>query len=311
MAKRTEKHVGGCCDLNLKGIFRFFSRNTQPTNTPLEKIPWNEIVEECYDKNLSFIYPVIKVIYTDDKAQRAVILEKSDALYTIVFQKLYPFDDDELQFNRDGKHGYWSPERRSMNSIFSTQESAITAVYSEPPFKYNKCILWADFSFRVDIEKLYWIKDDGMDDPDDLCLHGHVVVKIGKEILECDATVSAAGLYLLRTVTEDHVIHDDQAMLPCCGHSMFANDDLSSVHIIGCPNGLDWSAIHEDARIKLVTEAGTELCLDLDDYRDEVYSFADKIESFYNECLPKNIPSDEYKHNGYVAFWNEWHRRRQ
>ena len=39
---------------------------------------------------------------------------------------------------------------------------------------------------------------------------------------------------------------------------MLANDDLGSVYIYGCPNGLDWSVIHENGRIKLVTESGKE-----------------------------------------------------
>ena len=295
----------------LNKIFRRFNKKKQTINAPLKHIPWNEIVNECYDKGLNFIYPVTKVIYSDDKSKRVAILQKPDMSYTICFEKLYPYDDDELKHIGNGLHGYWSPDNHSMNSIFDTEENAIMSVYSEPPFKYNKCVIWAEVPFRIDAEKLYWIKDDGADDPDDLCLHGHVVAKIGEEILEYDATVSAAGLYLLRTLTENHIIHDDQAMLPCCGHSMYANDDLSSVDIGGCPNGLDWSVTHEDGRIKLVTEAGKEVSIDSDEYKKEVYMFTDKIESFYNDCIPKNTPSEEFERNGYTAFWNEWRRRRQ
>jgi hypothetical protein len=40
----------------------------------------------------------------------------------------------------------------------------------------NKC------QFIIDILDLYWIKGE-KDDPDDLCLHGDVYVKIGDEVI--------------------------------------------------------------------------------------------------------------------------------
>ena len=36
---------------------------------------------------------------------------------------------------------------------------------------------------------------------------------------------------------------------------------------------------------------------------------ADKVEAFYRSCRPKHIPKDEFARNGYIAFWNERHRR--
>ena len=291
-------------------ISKFFDKNTASPSIPLTEIAWEEVVKECYDQELAFIYPVIQVIYADDKSKRAVILQKPDATYTICFETLFPFSDDELKHVSNGRHGFWSPDPGSVGSLFDTKDRAITAVYSVPPFKYNRCIKWADCSFRIDAEKLYWIGRDGMDDPDDVCLHGDVIVKIGSEILAYSATVSAAGLYLLRTLTENHTIHDGQAMLPCCGHSMYANDDFRSVHISGCPNGLDWSVIHEDGRVKLVTESGIEAWLDWAAYRDEVCSFADQIKAFYKAGSPKHIEED-WARNGYVAFWREWLRRRE
>ena len=32
--------------------------------------------------------------------------------------------------------------------------------------------------------------------------------------------------------------------------------------------------------------------------------------SSYNSCPPREEHTDEFNRNGYVAFWNEWHRRR-
>ena len=101
-----------------------------------EKISWDKIVEECYDKELSFIYDVIKVIYTDKKTERAVILQRPDGLINVVLEKLYPFDDDDLIYlNDDDLHGYWSFSPNHNNSIFDTKERAIEAVFSELPFK--------------------------------------------------------------------------------------------------------------------------------------------------------------------------------
>jgi len=297
-------------------VFGRFSKKKQPTATLLQSpllqpILWNELVKECYDKNLDYIYPVVKVIYTDDKTERAVILRKSDTLCTIDFSKLYPYDEDELQYISNGLHGYWSPTSSNGNSIFDTEKDATNAILSEPPFKYNKSVIWASCAFRIDAENLCWIKNDDVDDPDDFCLHGQVYAKIGDEFFEYDATVSATGLYLLRSLTENHIIHEHENILPCCGNWMLANDDLNSVDIGGCPNGVDWSIIHESEKIKLVTESGTETQIDIDDYRQEVYAFVDKIETFYKNSSPKNLSeADSMSRDGYAAFWNEWHRRR-
>ena len=288
------------------------TQQNQPTKTAhLQPIPWRQVVKECFDTGLDFIYPIIKVIYTDDKAKRAVILHRPDETFTIAYQSLYPFNDDELKYFSVGLHGFWSPSEVDGYSVFDTEERAINEVFSDPPFKYNKSIVWANAPFRIDVENLHWIKDDSMDDPDDLCLHGDAIAKIGEEVFLYDSTVSAAGLYLLRTITENHLIHGDQAMFPCCGHWMMGNEDLSTVDIGGCPNGIDWSVIHEDGRVKIVTETGKEAFIELDIYREEVNVFADKIESFYKQSLPKNLSEkDIMSVNGYSTFWNEWHNRR-
>ncbi|MCL2811975.1 MAG: hypothetical protein FWD25_08835 [Clostridia bacterium] len=104
----------------------------------MKKIPWSEIADECYNKDLDFAYPHTKVIYTDDKTQRAAILQKPDMTYTIMYQILYPLTDDELMYSNNGLHGYWHPKALGMISIFDTVNSAEKAVLSEPPFKYNK-----------------------------------------------------------------------------------------------------------------------------------------------------------------------------
>ena len=164
--------------------------------------------------------------------------------------------------------------------------------------------------FRVDATNLHWM-DDPINDPDDLCLHGDAVAYIGDRKLEYDeCTVSATALYLLKTLTEDHVIDQDNQMLPCCGHTLISNDDLTEVVISGCPNGIDWSVIHVGDSVRLILEDGYEVIVPIAQYREEVFRFADLIEHYYRASTPKIIPKDTFDRDGYLAFWNEWYRRR-
>ena len=164
-------------------------------------------------------------------------------------------------------------------------------------------------TFKIDATDFVWINGE-QDDPEDRCLHGHAAAVIGGRTLEYDCTVSAAALYLLKTLTEDHVRGKDNQLLPCCGFFLIANDDLTNVSIVGCDSGVDWSVLHEGDQVRLVLEDGTQEVVALEDYRDEVFRFADKVEAFYRACTPKKLPEDEFDRNGYLAFWNEWRRRR-
>ena len=164
--------------------------------------------------------------------------------------------------------------------------------------------------FSIDAFNFAWINGE-KDNPEDLCLHGHAVAIIGDRKYEYDATISATALYLLKSLEEDHIIYHDNQMLPCCGFFIIANDDLDSVTISGCPNGIDWSILHNNNdSVTIVTDDGTEEEIPLKEYRDEVFRFADKIENYYSLCSPKVLPKDAFDRNGYIAFWNEWHRRR-
>ena len=146
--------------------------------------------------------------------------------------------------------------------------------------------------FKIDVDQFSWICGPE-DDPEDLCLHGHVTVQIGKTVMEYDGTVSATALYLLKTLTEDKVMSEyDIQMVPCCGHFLIANKDLSEVTISGCDNGLDWSVVHENGGVKLTLPSGEEEWVPLQEYQREVIRFADKVEAYYKSCQPKHIPDD-------------------
>lgn len=164
-------------------------------------------------------------------------------------------------------------------------------------------------SFTINATDLQWINGK-KDDPNDLCLHGHAVVNIAGRVLEYTATVSATALYLLKTLTEDHIIKQDNQMLPCCGNTLIADEELNNISISGCDNGIDWSVRHEGDVVVIELEDGTKDSIPIDVYTDEVFRFVDMIEDFYNTSMAKVVPDDDFERNGYTAFWNEWHRRR-
>ena len=163
--------------------------------------------------------------------------------------------------------------------------------------------------FKIKADHFEWIGGTA-DDPKDLCLHGHVTVQFGDIVLEDHGTVSATALYLLKTLSEDKIMaHHDIQMIPCCGHCLIANADLTEVQISGCNNGTDWSTIHEGNAVRFVLPSGQEEVVSLRDYRYEVLDFADSVKRFYDACTLKELPGNEFDRNGYTAFWNEWKRR--
>ena len=162
--------------------------------------------------------------------------------------------------------------------------------------------------FSIDAVNLRWL--EGTKAEEDLCLHGKAIAQIGDEHFEFEAAVSSTALYLLKSLTEDHVMGQSNQMLPCCGFFMIANEDLSSVEICGCNNGIDWSVLHDGGNVVLITESGKKTVMPIREYKQIVFAFADKIESFYKDSKEKSLPKDEFDRNGYIAFQNEWRARR-
>ncbi len=164
-------------------------------------------------------------------------------------------------------------------------------------------------NFNITTDNFAWITG-AADDPEDKCLHGHVTVTIGGKTFEANGTVSATALYLLKSLTEDHIPSDcELQMVPCCGHFYIASKDLMTVTIIGCDTGLDWTIRHDGRTVLLTAPDGTEAAVSYSDYLYKVCRFADKVERYYDQCSPKVIRDDEFDRNGYTTFWNEWYRR--
>lgn len=161
--------------------------------------------------------------------------------------------------------------------------------------------------FHIDVGNMYWITDE--DNPYDLCAHGKMIAIIGDERFEFDGAVSSTAIYLLKTLSQNHSFGEDNQMMPCCGHFIIADNSMENVQILGCCNGIDWEVTHIGNKIGIKTESGQEIFVDFEKYREVVFKFADKVEKFYKSCSDK-VFSNEYEKNGYIAFWNEWNRRR-
>lgn len=166
--------------------------------------------------------------------------------------------------------------------------------------------------FRLEIGKMSWI-NGAADDPADLCLHGQVTAHIGNAVLEYECALNAAGIYLLRTITEDHIPAepdtDDlyEPLLPCCGHEMYEGTE-DSVVIYGCGHSMTWKVEHHGALVSLTAEGYPPITVSLAEYSEEILSVCDQIEAFYSACSEKQ--PEAYEIAGYNALWNEWHRRR-
>ncbi len=167
-----------------------------------------------------------------------------------------------------------------------------------------------DNNFDIKILDLHWINN--LDEPTDLCAHGHVFVKIGDEIVSdkdsLDVTVSSTALYLMRTLKNDYKKGDYASqLLPCCGHFFMADDENNYVDICGCHIGIDWTIIHtDDNKVRHISDSGHIATIDKDVYRKIVLDFADQVEHFYKTSLPKTIPTDNFDRKGSLTFWKEW-----
>lgn len=162
---------------------------------------------------------------------------------------------------------------------------------------------------------LRWI-NGAADDPADFCAHGDVTFRIdGDTLLETSGralTVSAAALYLLRTLSTPHT-HDSPVgdhLFPCCGFSLYDVPGEPDVVVCGCPNGEDFEVLHQFDGSGVVVRAadGRKWPVKWPDWRAAVFEFADTISAFYAACSPKRPAPEDAA--GYAKFVSEWERRR-
>jgi hypothetical protein len=128
-----------------------------------------------------------------------------------------------------------------------------------------------------------------------------------------DLTVSAAALYLLRTLSVPHTKDAPvgEHLFSCCGFNMYDVAEQEDVVICGCPNGEDFEVFHDVSGAGVVVRAADsrEWCVGWPEWRAAVFGFADKVSEFYASCSPKE-PYEEEDAKGFRKFVAEWGRRR-
>jgi hypothetical protein len=186
--------------------------------------------------------------------------------------------------------------------------------------KYNVCGLkGGDFmeeysgkdkgEFDIQLKNLSWILGDKLD-REDLCAHGEAIIYVGDERFEDGGSVSGLAMNLLKGITNNHQIGDNNLTFPCCAHSLIIKENGEDIDVLGCPFGIDWAIIHIGSDVKLITASGKETIISLKTYKDVAYKVADEVEKFYAEAGPRILPYEEYERNAFIIFWKEWHRRR-
>lgn len=110
----------------------------------------------------------------------------------------------------------------------------------------------------------------------------------------------------LHTLFENHFIGAEDFLIPCCGHTMLPSDDNNSVSIIGCNNGIDFSIIHSQEIVSVITANHIEYQVSFFDYKNAIISFSKQIISFY-EANPPRKTDNAFDKVGYRAFIAEFH----
>jgi hypothetical protein len=163
---------------------------------------------------------------------------------------------------------------------------------------------------------LHWMRG-AIDDTNDLCAHADIEFRIGADVLIDDAngkglTISAAALFLLRTLTRPH---SNQApvgdqLFPCCGFDMFDLPDHDGVVILGCGHGVNFEvSLSVGGGPVIRSDDGREWPLEWHEWRDAVFGFADSVSAFYASCSPKQA-SDDKLARGFRKYASEWACRR-
>ena len=161
---------------------------------------------------------------------------------------------------------------------------------------------------------LGWLGGD--DDEADQCAHGAVHLCVDGQILvgpdDGELTVSAAGLYLLRTLETDHVVGDaltdpdHNQLFPCCGHSVFAGDDRCV--IVGCATGVDvWVRTKGD--VVTLQRGDISATVSRAEWREAVLGFVGQVDSFYAASSSRDAIEDAAEAAGWQMFWAEWKQR--
>jgi hypothetical protein len=155
--------------------------------------------------------------------------------------------------------------------------------------------------------------------PTEQCAHGDVTFTIDAlpfatgEAAEF-LTVSAAALFLLRTLNHDHSQAEPVAkgsqLFPHCGHTVYVVDGLFPALVLGCNVGIDLEVVHLAGAVTIHAQDGAKATVTEVAWRDAVVGFVDEVQAFYDASPPRESSGDPFDDEGWAAFWREWHDRR-
>jgi len=175
--------------------------------------------------------------------------------------------------------------------------------------------------FNIELKKIGWLENFGDQDNLDLCAHGIVFITIGNEIVadntenNFDCALTATSLHLLRSLESNHTENSPvgERLIPGEGHCLIPIDN-NSVHVVTAyPNvtGWNWWVIHEQDKVRLITESKKETIISFESYKIQVINFVDKVDEFYKISKPKILPhNDENEKEGYLRLRSEWKKIR-
>jgi hypothetical protein len=111
-----------------------------------------------------------------------------------------------------------------------------------------------------------------------------------------DITVSAAALFLLRTLSDDHtseepVTHGNQ-LFPCCGFNVYPADGRFPAPIDGCPRGFDLDVVHSDGFVTIRDREGAAAVVAEAEWAAAVLGFVASVQAFHDASQRRLVVSE-------------------
>ncbi len=163
---------------------------------------------------------------------------------------------------------------------------------------------------------LQWI-NDAKDEPDDQCAHAKVDFSINNtsfvETKDGVMTVSAAALYLLRTLENDsnanNSVSSGNFTFPCCAFNAWIVQEEYDLLMVGCGSGKSIDVKHGNNYVIISNQEGKREKVSYSDWQNAVVDFAKSIKSFYQQSEPKSEPIEQEEKDGWLRFWEEFNER--
>lgn len=102
---------------------------------PVPALPTDEeAAAYLRDKQLNFCGAVAEVLYSEDGQSRVVLVESEHGFFTAYVQRIFFFDDDELEYFPDKYPAWWHTIAEG-SGLYETKEIALREIKSYPEYK--------------------------------------------------------------------------------------------------------------------------------------------------------------------------------